>query len=99
MYGWKYNKKQDNCSKCKGTDIRRILADPIKDIWVCYDCGQAQYIKKLNSKTTKDWWNSLTKEQRTEWLKNRHMHIEFASKEFGDLDETIQETLIIIHHV
>ena len=46
MYTWKHDKKQDVCPKCKATDIRRILISETKDIWVCYKCGQAQYVKK-----------------------------------------------------
>jgi ribosomal protein L37AE/L43A len=43
---WVKKKLINPCNKCKSTDIRRIHIDPVKDIWICYKCGQAQYIKK-----------------------------------------------------
>lgn len=42
-------KLQSPCPICKSKDLRRIYIDVMKDIWVCYGCGQAQYIKKKKS--------------------------------------------------
>ena len=43
---WKLKELINPCPRCSATDIRRIYLDPLKEIWVCYGCGQAQYIVK-----------------------------------------------------
>lgn len=54
MKGWITTKLIKPCPRCSNSDLRLILVDPIKEIWICYDCGQSQYIP-LDEKTIKTY--------------------------------------------